>query len=189
MDIPINLSQTVLETERLVLRAFREDDLDDFYAYASVEGVGEAAGWPHHTSKDVSRAVLRDFMAENDVLALVHKADGKVIGSVGLHPATLPQVKDLPAKELGYVLSRAYWGQGLMTEAARAVIGYAFDHLGLEALTCGHFVTNDRSRRVIEKCGFRYVSDAVYYASQLDRSFAEKVYILYGKDEKNRAEI
>ena len=52
MDIPINIENTVIETERLILRPWQEADLDDFYAYASVPGVGEMAGWAHHQSID-----------------------------------------------------------------------------------------------------------------------------------------
>ena len=55
----IDVSETTLETERLLLRPFREDDLEDLYAYASVEGVGESAGWPHHTSIETSCQVLK----------------------------------------------------------------------------------------------------------------------------------
>ena len=185
MDFPLDLSNTVIETERLILRPFREDDLDDFFAYASVEGVGEAAGWPHHTSREVSKMVLASFLAEKDVLAVVLKETGQVVGSLGLHKTTLPAVKDMTAKEFGYVLAKDLWGKGLIPEAVRAVIPYAFDTLGCEALTCGHFDFNDRSRRVIEKCGFRYVCDTVYYAKQLEKEFKGKMYVLYRKDRKS----
>ena len=59
-----------LETDRLILRPFRESDAEDFYAYARVEGVGEAAGWAHHRSIDESRAILADFIKKDDVYAL-----------------------------------------------------------------------------------------------------------------------
>ena len=76
------------------------------------------------------------------------------------------------------MLSRDYWGRGLMTEAVKAVIEYGFDTLGIEVFTIGHFFENDRSRRVIEKCGFRYENDGEYYAEQLGRVFPERRYIL-----------
>ena len=76
------------------------------------------------------------------------------------------------------MLSRDYWGRGLMTEAVKAVIEYGFDTLGIEVFTIGHFFENDRSRRVIEKCGFRYANDGEYYAEQLGRVFPERRYIL-----------
>ena len=141
MDIPIDIANTVIETERLKLRAFTEADLQDLYDYASVPGVGEMAGWPQ-------------------VLAVYHKSDRKVIGSIGIHKSWASEdeaYKGLKVKELGFVLSKDYWGRGLMPEAVRAVIEYGFKTLGLDAFTCDHFAENSRSRRVIEKCGFKFV--------------------------------
>lgn len=82
-----------------------------------------------------------------------------MIGSLGLEPrdedAGLP--KELQGREIGYVLSRDYWGRGLMPEAVKAVIDYCFQELSFDYLTCGHFDRNDRSRRVVEKSGFRFL--------------------------------
>ncbi len=72
-----------LETERLVLRLFRETDLEDFYAYASEEGVGVHAGWPRHESIEESRRILSSFIVNGDVYAIVDKETGRVIGSGG----------------------------------------------------------------------------------------------------------
>jgi len=66
----IDTSTVTLETERLILRCWREDDLADFNAYASVEGVGEAAGWPHHRSIEDSKRVLERFLAEKNDFAI-----------------------------------------------------------------------------------------------------------------------
>ena len=181
MDLELDLSTVTLETPRLVLRPWRQGDLADFYAYASVPGVGECAGWPHHTSPETTQRILQMFIEEKNVFAIWHKKAGKVIGSFGIHPSWAnghPQSAALRQKEIGYVLSKEYWGEGLMTEAAQAVIGWLFDTVGLEAVTVGHFAENDRSRRVAEKCGFAYVEDGEYYAKQLNRSFVEKRYIL-----------
>ena len=65
-----------------------------------------------------------------------------------------------------------------MPEAVKRVIRYGFEECCLDALTVCHFEENDRSRRVIEKCGFRYVDDNVWHAEQLDRDVVEKRYIL-----------
>lgn len=160
MDIPIDIANTVIETERLKLRAFTEADLQDLYDYASVPGVGEMAGWPHHESVETSKRVLRSFIEGKEVLAVYHKSDRKVIGSIGIHKSWASEdeaYKGLKVKELGFVLSKDYWGRGLMPEAVRAVIEYGFKTLGLDAFTCDHFAENSRSRRVIEKCGFKFV--------------------------------
>ncbi len=181
MDIQIDITDTVLETRRLILRPWEESDLEDFYAYASVEGVGEMAGWRHHESIEVSRSILEDFMSHKNVFALVHRESGRAIGSLGLHPSWANEdeaYRDLKVKEIGYVLSREYWGQGLMPEAVRAVIGFCFDTCGLDALTVGHFSVNGQSKRVIEKCGFQFVKESRYHAKQLGKDFDDMKYIL-----------
>ena len=181
MDTPADLSNATLETSRLILRPFEEADLADFYAYASVPGVGEMAGWPHHTSMAVSREILRSFRAQGEVLAVFHKEDQQVIGSLGLHKSWAsaePQYRHLKVQEIGYVLSKAYWGQGLMPEATKEVIDYGFGVLGLDAFTCGHFTHNNQSRRVIEKLGFTFLDQDVYHAKLLQQHFDHRRYIL-----------
>jgi Acetyltransferases, including N-acetylases of ribosomal proteins len=181
MDIVINLSPVTLETDRLILRPWHEDDLADFYEYASVEGVGEAAGWRHHGSINESKRILEIFIAEKCIFALELKENNKVIGSLGLHPSWAndePEYAALLQKEIGYVLSRDYWGRGLATEAVRGVLCYCFSELSLDAVTVGHFTANDRSRRVIEKCGFTLVRYGVYNAKQLNTKIDDMKYIL-----------
>jgi len=170
-----------IETDRLLLRAFAENDLDDFFAYASVPGVGEMAGWPHHKSIETSKMILGSFLENKDVFAIYHKVDKKVIGSLGVHKAWTDreeEFKHLKAKNIGYVLSKDYWGQGLVPEAVQAVIRYGFDTMGLDAFSIEHFVENAQSKRVIEKCGFKFVKTGIYHAKQLDKHFNELRYIL-----------
>lgn len=144
-----------LETERLVLRPFSEKDAADVYAYAKDPEVGPAAGWPPHKDEGESLEIIRTAFAAPHVLALERKEDGRVVGSVGLvgrHRTELPG----PDDELGYALGSAYWGRGLMPEAAAEVLRYGFEDLGLETVWCGYYEGNDKSRRVVEKCGFQY---------------------------------
>ncbi len=185
MDSHIDLSGIILETGRLILRSFTEADLGDFFDYASVPGVGEMAGWPHHESMETSRRIMQSFMDGKEVFAIYHKQDRKVIGSVGLHKSWANEdirFKHLPVKEIGYVLAKEYWGQGLMPEAVKAVIDCCFGQLGLKALTCGHFITNDQSRRVIEKCGFSFVRESEYFSSQMQQTFQDRKYILLRRE-------
>lgn len=77
---------------------------------------------------------------------------GPCIGSVGLIPD--PQRRNVDALMLGYSLAKPAWGRGYMTEASREVIRYGFEELALGLISCTHYLFNDRSRRVIEKCGF-----------------------------------
>lgn len=181
MDIIIDVSKIVIETDRLILRSWQESDVDDFYEYASVEGVGEMAGWKHHGSVAESLKILQSFILERSVLAIVYKENNRVIGSLGLHPSWANEedgYAQLKVKEIGYVLSKEYWGKGLMPEAVHAVIAFCFDRCGLEALTVGHFSSNNQSKRVVEKCGFSFVKTGEYYAKQLQQNFNEMKYIL-----------
>lgn len=185
MDITVDISKTILETDRLTLRSWQETDLEDFYEYASVEGVGEMAGWRHHDSIDVSKQILQSFISGKNVFALVYKQNNKVIGSLGLHNSWANEgnnYSNLKLKEIGYVLSKDYWGMGLMPEAVMAVIRYCFEIYDLDALTIGHFNTNHQSRRVIEKCGFSFVKEGKYYSKHLDKTYDDMKYIIYRKD-------
>lgn len=143
-----------LETQRLLLRPFQEEDLEDFFEYAKHPEVGPNAGWPPHQSKDDSRKILTGFIEQQEVWAVVLKESNKLIGSVGLHSDHLRSAPDV--KMMGYVLSEEFWGKGIMTEAARAAIRFAFENLDIALLTIHHYSHNLRSRRVIEKCGFYY---------------------------------
>ena len=160
MNASIDITSVTLQTERLVLRPWRESDLPDFNAYASEDGVGQMAGWSPHRSLDESRGILKTFIDEKKTFALVF--EGRAVGSLGIEEYAPERYAELPldglrGREIGYVLSRDYWGRGLMPEAVRAVIRWLFDDQKLDFLVIGHFDWNAQSRRVIEKCGFQYV--------------------------------
>lgn len=165
MNASFDVTGVTIETERLLLRPFRQTDLADFNAYAKVPGVGECAGWRHHETMEESQRILDLFLREKKTFALVEKATGHVIGSVGLENcrSQLPlEYEALKGREIGYVLAKDKWGAGLMTEAVKGVIAYAFTKGGLDFLVCAHFAWNLRSKRVIEKCGFRPVGIDVF---------------------------
>ena len=161
MNAPVDVTNIRIKTERLILRPWREADLTDFYEYASVPGVGEMAGWNHHESMETTRIILNSFISNKKTLALEWKENGKVIGSLGLEEMRPdPEEGALYGRELGYVLGKPWWGRGLMPEAVKAVIAYCFNILNWDYITCGHFLQNSQSQRVIEKCGFRYFGDS-----------------------------
>ncbi len=178
---PIDISKTKIETDRLILRPFTQGDLADFFAYASVPGVGEMAGWPHHETIETSKMILNMFIEEKNVLAVCHKETGRVIGSFGFHDSWAnydDRYKDKRLCEIGYVLSKEFWGQGLMPEAVRAAVNYAFTFLDLEIIGVCHFVNNRQSRRVIEKSGFTRVSTGIFHAKQLGMDLEEIRYLM-----------
>ena len=186
MNKQIDITNTVLTTDRLTLRPWRESDLNDFYEYASVDGVGQMAGWNPHRNVEESRAILSRFISGKHVFALEYQ--GKVIGSLGVEEYSeknYPELDALQGREIGYVLSKAYWGQGLMPEAVKAVIAYLFDVVGLDFVMVGHFDWNGQSRRVVEKCGFRYIK-TTKYKTRYDTVENSLEYILYHPERREK---
>lgn len=171
-----------LETERLILRSFREEDLQDFYEYAKNQNVGPNAGWKPHENKEESLRILNDFINGNEVWAIVYKEHNKVIGSIGLHKDDLRIASNV--KMMGYVLSEPYWGKGLMTEAVKGIMEYAFNDLHLDLLSIYHYPFNKRSKRVIEKCGFKYEGTLRYAKQVYDGSVYDTVCYSITKDEQ-----
>ena len=158
MNPDIDISNVEISTPRLLLRPWKLRDLDDLYEYARDPEVGPNAGWPPHESRDISVMILLKFIEGKKTFAI--EKDGKVIGSLGveLYPEErFPQLDRLRCRELGFVLARPYWGQGLMPEAVEAVNRWLFEEMGLDAVLCGHFHFNGRSARVQEKCGFTHL--------------------------------
>ena len=147
------MMQTI-ETPRLILRPWREDDAESLYAYAKDPRVGPAAGWPPHTSAAESREIIRSVLAAGNNYGVTLKPGGDVIGSIGLKETTAPGYAG--EAELGYWIGAPFWGRGLIPEAAAALLRAAFEQDGHGRIWCGHYEGNDKSRRVIEKCGFRY---------------------------------
>lgn len=182
MNKPMDITGVTLKTHRLTLRPWRESDLTDLYEYARVDGVGQMADWKPHRDLEESRAILSMFMEGKKVFALEHR--GKVIGSLGVEKYRedqYPQLDPYLGREIGYVLSKDHWGQGLMPEAVQAVIRWLFDEEKLDFVICGHFDHNRRSRRVIEKCGFRYLG-TVPFETRLDTVETAQDYILWREE-------
>ena len=144
-----------LQTERLLLRPFTQEDGEALYAYASHPEVGPWAGWKPHADVEESRRVIREIFLPSRTLAVVRRADGRLIGSagfVGKHRREL----GIPSEEIGYSLARDCWGQGLIPEAVEAIMENAFTALGYQALWAAYYDGNRKSKRVMLKCGMTY---------------------------------
>lgn len=181
MNKPIDISCVRFETERLVLRPWSEADLEDLFEYARVDGVGQMAGWMPHKNIEESRQILDMFIREKKTLAI--ELDGKAIGSVGVelyNEKDFPDLDSLQGREIGYALSKDYWGRGIMPEAVKAVIDYLFTEENLDFVTIAHFVWNKQSARVIEKCGFQYVKDTIF-TTRLGTEEQSRSYILFNQ--------
>lgn len=150
----------ILETPRLLLRPWQEEDAEDMFEYARDPRVGPNAGWTPHKSLADTRMTIRGFQHDThcDTRAVVLKSEGRPIGSIGLHNRSPRKVRrSRQEREIGYVLNPAYWGHGYIPEAVNALLYHALLEQGVDVVWCGHYDFNENSRRVIEKCGFDFV--------------------------------
>lgn len=166
-----------IRTNRLVLRPFCMDDAPAMFAnWASDAEVTRFLMWPAHSTIDVSRYVLNDWIphyAEPDYYHWAITIDGMPIGSI----AVVDHDDRVGKAHIGYCIGRAWWRQGVMTEALQAVMEYLFDVVGYNRLESRHDPRNPNSGAVMRKCGMKYegtyrqsdwnnqgVCDACWYA-------------------------
>lgn len=147
----------ILETERLLLRPFEDNDAESLYEFAKDPEVGPIAGWPPHRSVDESRDVIRNVLCGKETYAVCLKTDGKPIGTIELKLNGRTDMTERDDEcELGYCLARPFWGRGVMPEAARELLRHAFEDAGMTKVWVGYYEGNTKSKRVQEKLGFRY---------------------------------
>lgn len=144
----------ILSTERTVLRPWCEADAERLYSLASEKELAKWCGFKPHTSVADSLNVLHNILISPQNRAIVLKSENAVVGSFGMFNSDVVSGDD--ECELGYWLGREYWGRGLVPEAVKAVMGYARNTRGVNRVYIAYFDGNDRSRRVTEKCGFKY---------------------------------
>lgn len=174
------MSRQVIETERLILRAWEEADAEAMYRYASDPDIGPIAGWMPHTSVENSREIIRTVFSVPETYAVVLKKTGEPIGSCGIMFADdiLPaDAKDGEA-EIGYWIGKPYWGEGLIPEAVATLLARCFNVLHLNKVWCAFYDGNVKSKRVCEKCGFKYHHTNKDIISPLGDKRTEHFYIL-----------
>ncbi|BCA86696.1 N-acetyltransferase [Enterococcus saigonensis] len=156
INIPLLFAEnTVLETTRLRLRPLRMTDAKDMYEYASDEETTRYVFQQHRNLADTQFAIANYFMAEPlGKYAIEEKKSSKMIGTIDLRvDATYGR------GELGYTLNKAYWGQGIMPEAAFALLVLGFDKMKLVSINAYHNLENAKSGRVMEKIGMKKVTE------------------------------
>ncbi|WP_433252361.1 GNAT family N-acetyltransferase [Actinomadura nitritigenes] len=147
-----------IETERLTLRPFREDDLESLYAYQSLPEVARFLYWEPR-DREESRSFLREKMAaatlekEGDwlVLAVEWRETGDLVGEVNLQWRS----REHRQGEIGYILNPSFHGKGFATEAAEVVLRLGFEGLGLHRIVGRLDGRNAASARVLERLGMR----------------------------------
>ncbi|MBQ2961583.1 GNAT family N-acetyltransferase [Methanobrevibacter sp.] len=148
----------ILETERLILRPWKESDAECLYHFAKNPKIGPIAGWPPHENVEESLEIIKTIFSKRETYAIT--MDGNAIGCVGLlfYPDTNHYWED-EGVELGYWIGEGYWGQGLVVEACKAVIEHGFEDLKINKIHASFRYDNHQSKRVLEKLGFKYYCD------------------------------
>ena len=146
-----------IETPRLLLRRFRIEDAEDMFKnWASDPEVTRFLTWPVHSSVEVTRDLLKDWIPRYEDggyfnWVMEHKETGKAIGNISV----VRLREDIESADMGYCMSRAFWGQGFMPEALKAVMEYLFDVVGMNRVAACHDANNPKSGRVMEKAGMK----------------------------------
>lgn len=152
-----------LETTRLVLRPFVQDDLDALAEIFADPRVMRYLPAGQGISRERTQAALTLYIESWETRgyglnAVIDKASQKMIGHCGL--AQLDHTDEI---ELAYGFAHSHWGQGFATEAARACLAFGFEALDLEQIVAIVVPENKASQRVLEKLGMQYVRDASFY--------------------------
>lgn len=150
-----------LETPRLILRDWSDDDLNDFARMNADKRVMEY--FPHPLDETQTHAFYRRIRAEIDregfgLWAIEKKTDGRFIGFTGFHAVGF-EAFFTPALEIGWRLCHEAWGQGYAPEAASACLAYGQQHLPWPEIYSFTAVLNQRSQRVMQKIGMQKVTE------------------------------
>jgi RimJ/RimL family protein N-acetyltransferase len=175
-SIPREKSGLVIETARLVMRAPAKRDLDGVVKLANNIRVAEmTATIPHpYTRKDAESWLEKVSSGRGYSLVLYAKAEKRTLVGV----AGFGHRGEESNPEIGYWIGEPFWRQGFATEASRALIDHAFTETEIDALSASCRVQNDASRRVIEKCGFSWVSTGLNQVKALGASVPVDRFVL-----------
>lgn len=173
-----------LETDRLILRRFVIEDADDmFINWANDDEVTKFLTWPTHTSVDVSKEILSDWIEryeKNDFYnwAIELKETGHVIGNISV----VHMNDDIDCVTIGYCMSRQLWGQRIMPEALGEVIAFMFDEVEANRVEAYHDSNNPKSGRVMAKAGMKY-EGTIRQADRNNQGIVDMVMYSVLKDE------
>ena len=174
----------MIETKRLILRPWQETEAATLFKYACDPDIGPIAGWPPHISVENSLEIIRTVFSAPETYAVVLKDTGEPVGSCGimfadsLHSATMKSGE----AEIGYWIGKPYWGQGLIPEAVKALLSRCFNELALDAVWCGYYEGNSKSKRACEKSGFKFHHTNRDILSPLGDKRTEHFYLMTKED-------
>ena len=167
MTIPI------LETDRLILRPLTIDDAAAVYVWASDELVTKYMPYLTYTKIDDVRKWLESLQSRDDTknFGFVLKETNLLIGS-----GDIGYNKEKDEWSFGYNIRYDYWNRGLVTEATKCMMRFAYDHFGAREFSASHAAANTASGRVIEKCGLKFYKYGEYSKLDGSQTFIAKYY-------------
>lgn len=172
-------TQTI-ETLRLILRRYVIEDAAAMYRnWAADEEVTKYLTWPPHSSQEISQGIIEDWVNRYPSKKYYHWAI--VLKDHGTEPigdiAVVNMKENISMAHIGYCIGKAWWQQGITSEALKAVIDYLFDQADVNRIEARHDPRNPNSGKVMKKCGMQYegtlrnsdwnnqgICDACYYA-------------------------
>ena len=162
-----------IKTERLTLRRFRTDDAQAMFdTWANDERVTRYLEWAPHGSVEVTEYILNDWCnsyEKPDFYNWVIEFNGKIIGNISVVKTNEHSERG----EIGYCIGYDFWGKGIMTEAAKAVIDFLLKEVGFNRLTISHAVKNPGSGKVAQKCGLTFEGVKRQYFKALNGEFLD----------------
>jgi RimJ/RimL family protein N-acetyltransferase len=170
-----------METDRLILRRWRNDDLEPFAALNADPRVMEF--FPAPLSKDEAAAMIAKMEAKFDIdnfgfWALEEKSSGALIGFTGLNVPNF-EAPFMPCVEIGWRLAHQFWGKGLATEAGHAALSYAFDQAMLKEVVAFTPVDNIRSKAVMTRLGMKYDPSSDFDHPRVPEGHKLRSHVLY----------
>ncbi len=162
-----------LRTERLILRRFTKDDAAQMYEnWAKDERVTRFLTWAPHTSPRFTEKLLKEWIKNyknDDFYNWVIEFQGEAIGNI----SAVNIDENSERCELGYCIGVDFWGRGIMTEAARAVIDYLFEEVSFNRIEISHAVKNPASGKVAQKCSLSFEGTKRGYFKALNGEFLD----------------
>lgn len=180
------LKVPVIETSRLILRPVSIDDVDDMFEYASDPETVEQVTFYAHDSKETTLNSIKDIFITRpergnpEAFAIVLKATGKMLGTCDFFKGY-----GQDTYEMGYILNKKYWRQGIAFEAAQAVLNYAFNGFGVRRMMVRHLSENNKSEGLIRKLGFVYEGELRQFLKNKQGTYSDvKMYSMLKEEFK-----
>ena len=180
-----------LQTERLILRKFRQDDAQDvFDNWANDKDVTKHLSWTPHANAEATRQYIAACVERYEKESIYHwaivpKEYGKVCGSI-----EVMNVSEINGRcEMGYCMSKRYWNKGIMSEALKAAVKFLFDEVGFNRIQAVHHIENPASGKVMQKAGMKYEGRLKQYIADNCGKFVDCDIYAIVKDDYSENEI